>query len=95
MLHKIKLIDLGDEIHLPHATILTAIEEVTDTAITFNCRAGCCGSCVVEITSGIENISEKNDDELTFLQCLGYEGDKYRLACQCKVLGDIELKKAS
>jgi uncharacterized 2Fe-2S/4Fe-4S cluster protein (DUF4445 family) len=42
-------------------------------------RAGTCHECIVEITRGMEALSERSESE-QFLR------DNYRLACQCRVL---------
>jgi len=49
---------------------------------------GICGKCVVRILRGY--VSKPTDRELNILRDKVYEG--YRLACQAKVLGDIEVE---
>lgn len=90
----VELIDDQNEIELPINSNLTAIEEMGVNSIPFSCRAGCCGSCVVEITQGIEHIRAPLPEEKDFLICLGYPDDNYRLACQCDINGPISLRKA-
>ncbi|WP_185234684.1 2Fe-2S iron-sulfur cluster-binding protein [Teredinibacter franksiae] len=91
-LHKVTFFESGDHIVLPVNTNLTSVEEYVDDEIPFSCRSGCCGSCVIEITSGEQKVSPATNDEITFLDSLGYQGDAFRLACQCKILGDITIK---
>jgi len=64
-----------------------------------NCRGfGQCASCRVYITKGEENVSRQGIFEklrlllgpLTFFARLGHEKD-LRLACQCRVNGDVEV----
>ena len=57
-----------------------------------NCRGiGSCGTCAVEI---IGSVSEVNWKERTRLTLPPHDPDKNRrLACQTKVLGDIEVIK--
>lgn len=62
-----------------------------DTSILFGCRDGACGACMVRILKGAENISKMEDSERDFLETMAAE-DNERLACQCKVFGDIELE---
>lgn len=90
----VEIIDTQEKIELPINTNLTALEEMGIDAIPFSCRAGCCGSCAIEITQGIENLDPPNPEEKDFLACLGYQSDGYRLACQCNLFGSISLKKA-
>lgn len=65
-----------------------------------NCHGfGHCGSCVVNIVKGQENVSKQGFMErmrmllgpLLFFMRLGREKN-VRLACQTKVLGDIEVE---
>ena len=62
-----------------------------DTSILFGCRDGACGACMIRVTKGAENISKMEDSERDFLETMAAE-DNERLACQCKVYGDIELE---
>ena len=65
--------------------------EEYDTSILFGCRDGACGACMVRILDGSENLSPMQDDEKDFLETMAAEPDE-RLACQCKVRGDVTLE---
>lgn len=70
-----------EEVDLPDGSPLQeACEEV---GVPFACTEGVCGTCVIEVTEGMENLSEFNEAEADFLGELGTE----RLACQCKIQG--------
>lgn len=61
-----------------------------------NCHGlGTCGTCHVHIKKGMENCSPKTTMESVRLALatfnIGHE-DEVRLACQTKVLGDIEVE---
>ncbi len=62
-----------------------------DTSILFGCRDGACGACMVRVIEGAEHISKMEDNERDFLETMAAE-DNERLACQCKVYGDIKLE---
>lgn len=62
-----------------------------DTSILFGCRDGACGACMVRVLEGAENLSPMKDDEKDFLETLAAEPEE-RLACQCKVYGDVKLE---
>ncbi len=49
--------------------------------VPFACTEGVCGTCVVEVVEGMENLSPFTQEERDFLG----EQDKERLACQCKI----------
>ncbi len=59
------------------------IEACEEQGVPFACTEGVCGTCVIEVTEGMENISAFTQEEKDFLG----EQDKERLACQCKILG--------
>lgn len=62
-----------------------------DTSILFGCRDGACGACMVRVLQGAENLSPMQDDERDFLETMAAEPNE-RLACQCKVKGDVTLE---
>lgn len=55
--------------------------------VPFGCRNGLCGTCMVDIIEGEENLSELTEKEHDL------ERDrKHRLACQCKIKsGNIKI----
>lgn len=80
---------VGKLVELPQNSPLTDLEELTETDIAFGCRSGACGVCTIEVLKGISNLSEASDMERSFLTALGYPEERYRLACQCRLQGDI------
>ena len=61
-----------------------SIQEVCEEAgVPFACTEGVCGTCVIEVEEGMENLSEFTQEERDFLG----EPDRERLACQCKIKG--------
>ncbi len=55
-----------------------------------NCGGyGQCGTCIVEIVEGMENLSPKTDFEKRRLK---KKPDSYRLACQTLVNGAVSVK---
>lgn len=73
--------DSSEEVDLPDgSSIMEACEQA---GVPFACTEGVCGTCVIEVTEGMENLSEFNQAESDFLGDLDCE----RLACQCKING--------
>jgi len=59
-----------------------------EMGVAFGCEDGMCGTCIIEVDEGSENLPELNDAE----EALGMDG-KYRLACQCKLKkGTLKVK---
>jgi len=53
-----------------------------EAGVPFACTEGVCGTCVVEIVDGNDNLSEPTQEELDFL---GDDTCQERLACQCRI----------
>ena len=60
------------------------IKKCEEVGVIFGCTDGKCGSCRVEIVEGMENLTERTDEEKDLLT-----DDKYRLMCQCKIKSGI------
>ena len=82
----------GQLIELPRNSPLTALADFQETAITFGCRSGACGSCAIEVLEGRSNLTAADNMQRSFLTTLGYPQERYRLACQCCLQGDITIK---
>lgn len=63
-----------------NASIILACEEA---GIPFACTEGVCGTCVIEVLEGEDNLSEYTQEEEDFLG----DQENERLACQCKLNG--------
>lgn len=68
----------------------SSIQEVCEEAgVPFACTEGVCGTCVIEVVEGMENLSDFTQEEMDFLG----DQDRERLACQCKIkTGCVKLK---
>lgn len=79
--------DNKEEFDLPDDSAIT--EACEEAGVPFACTEGVCGTCVVEVVEGMENLSEFNQAEADFLG----ELDRERLACQCRIKsGFVKLK---
>ncbi|WP_321800768.1 2Fe-2S iron-sulfur cluster-binding protein [Caballeronia sp. J97] len=63
-------------------------------AIAFGCRSGACGACVIEVLSGDDALGSRGAAEEAFLINLGFSGEHFRLACQCRISGDVTVSAA-
>lgn len=57
--------------------IRDACEEL---GVPFSCKNGICGTCMIDIIEGEENLSELTEQEKDLAR-----DKKHRLACQCKI----------
>ncbi|NGX59501.1 MAG: hypothetical protein KR126chlam3_00653 [Chlamydiae bacterium] len=84
---KLIFADTGEEYELKdESPIAEACEEA---GIPFACTEGVCGTCVIEVEEGMENLSDFTQEEEDFLGDM----DNERLACQCKLQGgNVKIK---
>lgn len=79
--------DTQDTVDLPDNSPIT--EACEEAGVPFACTEGVCGTCVIEVVDGMENLSEFNQAEADFLG----ELDRERLACQCQIKsGCVKIK---
>lgn len=88
---KVRILTDNMEIEVAENYPLIEMCEDYDTSILFGCRDGACGACMIRVKEGHENISKMQDDERDFLETMAAEPNE-RLACQCKVFGDVTIE---
>lgn len=73
-------------INVKKGSTIQDIVEASGSALPFGCRDGNCGTCVVEVESGMEFLSEKTEKEVHVLKevCAGTCTSNSRLSCQMK-----------
>lgn len=63
--------------------IRDACEEL---GVPFSCTNGICGTCMIDIVEGKENLSELTEQEHDLAR-----DEEHRLACQCKIMkGEVK-----
>jgi ferredoxin len=75
-----------------NASIIDVCED-HDTSILFGCRDGACGACMVRVVENPQHLSPMEEHEKDFLETMAARENE-RLACQCKVLGDVVIEVA-
>ena len=67
------------------SAIKSACEEL---GVLFSCEDGVCGTCLIEVEDGMDNLSICTKKEKN----MGIDGN-FRLACQCKIKdGEVKIK---
>ena len=62
------------------------IDKAEELGVAFGCTDGRCGSCRVEVVSGMDNLSERTQNEMD----MGLSSDEpHRLVCQCKISSGV------
>lgn len=72
--------------------VLREITQKNDWDIPYACENGICGTCIVKVVKGAENLSEMEEQEKMTLSALGVDDGEHRLACQCQVNGDANIE---
>lgn len=55
-------------------------EKAEELGVPFGCEEGICGTCMIDILEGEENLSELTESEKDLMR-----DKKHRLACQCRI----------
>ncbi|MFH1426467.1 MAG: 2Fe-2S iron-sulfur cluster-binding protein [Candidatus Kerfeldbacteria bacterium] len=74
------------------ASLKETAEEVGSN-IPFGCEQGVCGTCLINVVEGEDNMSDIEEHEKETLNAMGAEPNQ-RLACQCKIEGDVTVESA-
>jgi ferredoxin len=84
-----KKVECGQYANLRKVALLNGVEVYKGVERLTNCRGnGLCGTCVMQIVEGLENLSPKNRRERLNFKLRG-KPENYRLSCQCQVMGDV------
>lgn len=78
---KLTILNTGETSELQEGESLEHVCE--EAGVPFACSEGVCGTCVVKLVEGGENLTDPTDAEKDFF---GEEGvKKERMACQCSI----------
>ena len=77
---KLRFDNTDEEVFLEEGAPIA--EPCEEAGVPFACTEGVCGTCVIEVLDGRENLSEPTQEEEDFL---GEGCSEERLACQCKI----------
>lgn len=92
---KLKLPADNLELDLPEGANFREAVQNGGGTILFGCEQGVCGTCLVTVEEGMENIADKTEQEEQTLQVFSAE-DNQRLTCQCNMKGpgDVTIRPA-
>ena len=85
--------DINVTVTVPAGTRVIEISDKISSGIVYGCREGDCGTCLMKVVEGMENLSEPSVLEARILK-EHYAGREIRLACQAQVLGDVTVRPA-
>jgi ferredoxin len=82
---KVTLLPGGQSAEVPADTLLLDAGEAAGVEMEAGCFNCSCGTCAVEIASGMENLDPPTDEELNVLDQWNKDPEKYRLTCCVKI----------
>lgn len=86
--------DINVTVTVPAGTRIIEISDKLNSGIIYGCREGDCGTCLMKVVEGMENLSEPSVLEAKILE-EHFAGRDARLACQAQALGgDIVVRPA-
>ena len=90
---KVTILPANVSADVPEGTLLLDAGEEAGIEMEAGCFNCSCGTCSVEVVSGMENLEPPTDEELDVLDQWNKDPEKYRLTCCVKVLkGDVVIK---
>lgn len=78
--------DIDVTVTVPAGTRVIEISEKVGSGITYGCREGDCGTCMMKVTEGWNHLTEPSVLEDKVLRD-NFASKQNRLACQAQVLG--------
>ncbi len=90
---KVTFEDIELTVNIPVGTRVIEVSEKVGSGIIYSCRECDCGTCMMEVTEGWDNLSEPSVLEDKVLR-ENMAGRNQRLACQAQILGKVSVKPA-
>ncbi len=90
---KVTFSDIELTVNVPVGTRVIEVSEKVGSGIIYGCRECDCGTCMMKVEEGWNNLSEPSVLEDKVLR-ENMAGRHYRLACQAQVVGDVKVRPA-
>jgi ferredoxin len=85
--------DIGLTVSVPVGVRVIEISEKVGAGVVYGCREGDCGTCMMKVEEGWDNLSTPTIIEDKVLKD-NLAGRHYRLACQAQIIGDVTVSPA-
>ncbi len=90
---KLTFKDIDTTLTVPVGVRVIEISDKVGSGIVYGCREGDCGSCLMKVEEGWNNLSSTSVVEDKILR-ENAAGKHNRLGCQAQVLGDVTVSPA-
>ncbi len=88
---KVTFADNDSSIEVEAGSSLHDACEAAGAPIPFSCTVGVCGTCLVAVEAGADNVNPCDDDEESTIS-MTTDQEGLRLACQLRVNGNITVR---
>lgn len=89
---KVQFQDSGETVEVETGKDLKDVTRDHGWPVAFGCEDGVCGTCIINVEEGKENLSPMEEMEAQTLDMMCMKDGEHRLCCQCKVNGDVKFK---
>lgn len=90
---KVTLLPQAVSAEVPSGELLLEAGEAAGVEMEAGCFNCSCGTCAVEVVSGMENLEPPTDEELDVLDQWNKDPQRFRLTCCVRILkGDVTLR---
>ena len=91
---KVTILPANVSAEVPAGELLLEAGEKAGVEMEAGCFNCSCGTCVIEVVKGMENLEEPTAEELDVLDSWNKDSDKYRLTCCVHIKqGEVVLKQ--
>lgn len=91
---KVTILPVGASAEVEPGELLLEAGEKAGVEMEAGCFNCSCGTCVIEVVSGMENLEEPSPEELDVLDQWNKDPEKFRLTCCVHVkAGDVVLRQ--
>ncbi len=92
---KLTILPAGNSAEVPAGELLLEAGEKAGIDMEAGCFNCSCGTCVIEVVQGMENLEAPSPEELDVLDQWNKDSDKFRLACCVHIKnGDVVLRQS-
>lgn len=88
---KLTFLKTGASFDVPEGTSFLEFCQENDAPHDFGCTVGSCGTCILTIEQGADNVNPIDGEERETVE-MSSDVVGARLGCQLKVLGDIAIR---
>jgi ferredoxin len=90
---KVTVLPANKSIEVPPGELLLEAGEKAGVEMEAGCFNCSCGTCVVEVISGMENLEPPSPEELDVLDSWNKDSEKYRLTCVVRIkTGEVVIR---